>query len=154
MTTSNPSPNNALSCLDNIAAGATDLWLLVGRVLIGWLFLYSGYTKIMNIAGAVAYLTNLKAPMPETLVYFSVAAEFGLGILLVLGLATRYAAVLGMVFMVVATALAHRYWEYPAAAVVPQFTNFIKNLAIFGAMFYVFVTGPGRFSVDGVLSKR
>ena len=154
MTTSSPSPNNALSCLDGVAAAATDLWLLIGRVLLGWLFLYSGYTKIMNMAGAVAYLTNLKAPMPEVLVYFSVTAEFGLGILLVLGLATRYAAVLGMVFMIVATALAHRYWEYPAAAVVPQFTNFIKNVAIFGAMFYVFVTGPGRFSVDGMMSKR
>src|SRR3569833_3641960 len=112
MTISSPSPNPALSRLDGVAAAATDLWLLIGRVLLGWLFLYSGYTKIMNMAGAVAYLTNLKAPMPEVLVYFSVAAEFGLGVLLVLGLATRYAAVLGMLFMVVATALAHRYWEY------------------------------------------
>ena len=154
MATSTPSPNNALSCLDGVAAAATDLWLLVGRVLLGWLFLYSGYTKVMNIAGAQAYLTNLKAPMPELLVYLSVSAEFGLGILLVLGIATRYASVLGMLFMIVATALAHRYWEYPAAAVVPQFTNFIKNVAIFGAMFYVFVTGPGRFSIDGMISKR
>ena len=43
MSTSSPSPNNALSRLDGIAAAATDLWLLVGRVLLGWLFLYSGY---------------------------------------------------------------------------------------------------------------
>ena len=154
MATSTPSPNNALSCLDGVAASATDLWLLVGRVLIGWLFLYSGYTKIMNMAGAVAYLTNLKAPMPDVLVYLSVSAEFVLGVLLVLGIATRYAAVLGMLFMIVATALAHRYWEYPPAAIGAQFNNFIKNVAIFGAMFYVFVTGPGRFSVDGMIGKK
>ncbi len=115
MTTSSSSPNNALSCLDGVAASAANLWLLIGRVLLGWLFLYSGWTKVINIGGAQAYLTNLKAPNPELLVYLSVSAEFGLGILLVLGIATRYASVLGMLFMIVATSLAHRYWEYPAA---------------------------------------
>ena len=154
MATSSSSPNNALSCLDGVAASATDLWLLIGRVTLGWLFLYSGYGKLTNIAGFQGYLTNLKAPMPELLSYLAAPAEFGLGALLVLGLATRYASVLGVVFMIVATALAHRYWEYPAPAAAAQFTNFIKNIAIFGAMFYVFVAGPGRFSVDGMIGKR
>ncbi len=59
-----------------------------------------------------------------------------------------------MVFMIIATLLAHRYWEYPAAAQTAQFTNMIKNIAIFGAMFYVFVAGPGRFSVDSKIAGR
>lgn len=154
MTTSSPSSNNALSCLDGVAASAADLWLLIGRVLMGWLFLNAGWGKLMNMSGAQAYLTNLKAPMPEWLVYLSVPGEFILGVLLVLGLATRYASVLGMVFLIIATALAHRYWEYPAPAQGAQYTNFVKNVAIFGGMFYVFVTGPGRFSVDRMMSKR
>ena len=152
MSTS-PSSNPSLSCLDGIANSASDLWLLIGRVLLGSLFLGGGWSKIMNMAGAQAYLTNLKAPMPELLVYLSVPAEFILGVLLVLGLATRYATVLGFLFMIVATALAHRYWEYPAAAQVGQYTNFVKNIAIFGALFYVFVAGPGRYSVDSKLAK-
>jgi len=148
------SPNHALSRLDGVAACATDLWLLIGRVLVGWLFLYSGWTKLMNIPGAQAYLANLKAPSPDVLVYISAPAEFILGLLLVFGLATRYASVIGMIFMIIATTLAHRYWEYPAPAQVGQFTNFIKNIAIFGAMLYVFVAGPGRFSLDGMIAKR
>lgn len=152
MTTSTPSPNSALSRLDGIAAYAPDFWLLVGRVLLGSLFLGGGWSKLMNMAGAQAYLTALKAPMPELLVYLSVSTEFVIGVLLVLGLATRYAAALTMLFLIVATALAHRYWEYPAPAQVGQYTNFVKNIAIFGAMFYVFVAGPGRYSVDSKIA--
>jgi putative oxidoreductase len=149
-----PSPHNAFSYCDNVAASATDLWLLVGRVLMGWLFLYSGWTKLNGMAGYQGYLKSLGVPSPELMSWIGAPVEFGLGALLVLGLATRYAAVLGMIFLIVATALAHRYWEYPAPAAQAQFNNFVKNLAIFGGMFYVFVAGPGRFSVDGMMSRR
>jgi len=149
---SSPSSPGALSHCDNIARSATDLWLLIGRVLIGWLFFYSGWTKLNGMAGFTGYLKSLGAP--EGLQWIAAPAEFLLGALLILGFATRYAAVLGMLFMIVATALAHRYWEYTGPAVQAQFNNFVKNLAIFGAMFYVFVTGAGRFSLDGMLGKR
>jgi len=33
---------------------------------------------------------------------------------LILGIGTRYAAVLVFLFVVVVTAIAHRHWEYPA----------------------------------------
>jgi hypothetical protein len=52
------------------------------------------------------------------------------------------------------SALAHRYWEYPAAQVTAQYNNFLKNLAIFGGALVLFVTGAGRFSVDRMLSKK
>jgi putative oxidoreductase len=50
--------------------------------------------------------------------------------------------------------LAHRYWEYPPAQVVAQYNNFLKNLAIFGGALLVFAAGPGRFSIDRILSKK
>ena len=34
-----------------------------------------------------------------------------------------------------------------------QQTNFLKNLAILGGTLLLFVTGPGRFSIDRILSK-
>jgi len=59
-----------------------------------------------------------------------------------------------LLFLIVSTALAHRYREYPAAQVVAQYNNLLKNLAIFGGALILFVTGPGRFSVDRMLSKK
>ena len=45
-----------LSHADGFAASASDALLLVGRVLLGWLFLTSAWGKFMNMGGYVAYL--------------------------------------------------------------------------------------------------
>jgi putative oxidoreductase len=76
------------------------------------------------------------------------------GAALILGVASRYAALLLAVYTVMTIVLAHRYWEYPAAAQMAQYFNFIKNLAITGGLILLFVTGAGRFSVDGWLRNR
>jgi putative oxidoreductase len=146
-----------LSHADGIAASAADAFLLVGRVLIGWLFLVSSAGiggKLWNHAGFLGYLKNLGAPAPEVSSWIGALVEFVIGAALILGVGTRYAALLCALFLICATALAHRYWEYPAAQVMAQYNNFLKNLAIFGGALVLFVTGPGRFSVDQALSKR
>jgi len=143
-----------LSHADGIAASATDVLLLVGRVLLGWLFLASAWGKFMNMGGYVGYLTSLKVPNAEFWSWIGAPVEFLIGLALILGFATRYAALVCLLFLIVATALAHRYWEYPAAQVVGQYNNFLKNLAIFGGTLVLFVTGAGRLSVDGWLAKK
>ena len=143
-----------LSYTDGIAASASDVLLLVGRVLLGWIFLTSAWAKFMNMGGYVTYLTNLKVPNPGFFSWIGAPVEFLIGITLILGFATRYAALLCLLFLIVATALAHRYWEYPAAQVMAQYNNFLKNLAIFGGALLLFVSGPGRYSVDRALSKK
>jgi putative oxidoreductase len=146
-----------LSYTDGVAASTADAFLLVGRVLIGWLFLVSSAGiggKLWNHAGFLGYLKNLGAPAPEVSSWIGALVEFVIGAALILGVGTRYAALLCALFLICATALAHRYWEYPAAQVMAQYNNFLKNLAIFGGALVLFVTGPGRFSVDQALSKR
>jgi putative oxidoreductase len=143
-----------LSCTDRVAASSADVLLLVGRVLLGWLFLASAWGKFMNMGGYAAYLAALKVPNPEFFSWIGAPVEFLIGITLILGIATRYAALLCLVFLIVATALAHRYWEYPPARVGAEYSNFLKNLAIFGGTLLLFVTGPGRISIDGVLAKK
>jgi putative oxidoreductase len=109
----------------------------------------------MNIAGFTGYLRNLKVPAPEFWAWVAAPVEFAIGLALVLGFATRYAALVCVLFLIVATALAHRYWEYPAGQpMTAQYNNFLKNLALLGGALLVFVTGPGRFSLDQMLSKK
>jgi uncharacterized membrane protein YphA (DoxX/SURF4 family) len=63
---------------------------------------------------------------------------FLLGVALLLGLATRYAALVCVAFMLATALIALRYWEFPAA----QFSNFFKNMSIIGGALLLFVTGP------------
>ena len=73
---------------------------------------------------------------------------------LILGIGTRYGAVLALVFVVIATALAHRYWEYPAGPQqIGQYNNFLKNISIMGGALVIFATGGGRFSPGSRASK-
>ena len=150
---STPSSQSMFSALDGVAASATDVWLMIGRVALAWVFVASGWGHIFNPAGLAAYLTNLKAPAPELLAWIGLIMEVVIGITLVFGVTTRYGAAVGITFLIVATALAHRYWEFSGPAVAAQYNNFLKNISILGGMLYVFVFGPGRFSLDAMMRK-
>jgi len=143
-----------LSHTDNLAASTADILLLIGRILLGWLFFKAGWDKVMNIAGFTGYLTALKVPNPAFWAWPAAIAEVVIGAALILGLATRYAALFAIVYIIITIALAHRYWEYPAAQQGNQFNHFQKNLALIGGALVVFVIGAGRFSLDAMLAKR
>jgi putative oxidoreductase len=154
MTTSANTSHPTLSHTDNIAATWSDFLLLVGRVFLGWLFLTSGYGKFSGIAGTTGYFTSLGMSPPELWAWVSAFTEIVLGTVLILGFATRYAALAAFLFVLVATAIAHRNWTYPAAQQAGQYNNWLKNIAIMGGTLYVFVIGAGRYSLDAMLAKR
>jgi len=144
--------NNAsptmFSAADNVATSSGDIFLLLARLSMGWLFLTSGWMKISNVAGTVGYLTNLGVPSPSLMVWLVLGCELLIGITLILGIAVRYSAVLTFVFLVCATVIAHRYWTYPAPQQANQYAHFLKNLALMGGALMLFWAGAGRYSVD------
>src|SRR5262245_9535327 len=112
MATQSNESHPILSHTDGIAAGLTDFLLLVGRVLLGWLLLASSSGtggKLWNPAGFAGYLKNLGMPAPELWSWIGALVEAVVGAALILGIGTRYAALLCAVFLIVATTLAHRY---------------------------------------------
>lgn len=140
----NRSSHPLLSCTDGIATGMSDLLLLVGRVLVAAVFLMTVWTG----GPAAAYLKSLNYPAPDFMSLLAHVVEWLVVISLILGIATRYGALLGLAFVVIAFATAHRYWEFPAAAQTLQYVFLSKDLAIAGGLLVLFVTGGGRFSVD------
>jgi len=121
---------------------------LIGRILIGTLFLVAGIMKVMNIAGTTAYMTRLGFPAPELMAYLATIIELASGALLIIGWQTRRVAWLLVVYVAIATGMAHRFWEYDPAQRGNQINHFLKNLALIGAMLFVAVSGPGSASVD------
>ncbi len=147
------SSHPALSGVDGLAAGTSDFVLLAGRILLGWIFVRSGYGKMFDVA-AVANSFPLRGLHPW-LAYIAVPVEFFGGIALILGFATRYVVLVMTVFMVVATFSSHRYWNFTdAAARRVQDSSFYKNVAIQGGMLFLFVCGAGRLSIDALLRKK
>lgn len=147
------SSHPALSCADQLAANTSDFLLLVGRILLGWIFVRSGYGKFFNIDAVAASFPP--RGIPAFLAYIAVPVEFFGGIALILGLATRYVVLVMIVFMLVATFSSHRYWTFTdAAARRVQDSSFYKNMAMLGGFFFLFVCGAGGLSVDAWLRKK
>jgi len=125
-------------------AAMSDALSLVARVLIALVFLLTVWLGSPN----AAYLGSLGLSSPAAWSALARAAEWIIVISLLLGIAARSGAVLGIVYVIVATALAHRFWEVPQAAWLAQYTNFSKNLAILGGLILIAKVGAGAFSVD------
>jgi putative oxidoreductase len=127
-----------------------DVLLLVGRVLIALVFLLTVWLGSPN-AGYVGSL-GLSSPVAWSVLARTI--EWLIVISLVLGIATRYGALLGILYVIIATALAHRFWQSPDAQWVAQYTNFSKNLAILGGLILIYVNGTGAFGLDRVWTAR
>src|ERR1700758_2364783 len=108
---SGKSAGHALSRLDGLATGMSDLWLLIGRLLLAAVFLLTVVTSSPN----AGYLTSLHYPAPDFWSMVAIAAEWIISITLILGVATRYGVALALIYTIIAVATAHRYWEYPQA---------------------------------------
>jgi putative oxidoreductase len=150
MSQSTGSSHPLLSCADGVATGMSDALLLIGRVLIAALFLLTAGFGSPN----AGYLTSLGYPSPDVMSTLAVTVEWIVIVSLVLGVGTRYGALLGLLFVIIAAATAHRYWTYPPAAQGIQYIFLTKDIAIAGGLVLLFATGAGRLSVDRLLSGK
>jgi putative oxidoreductase len=134
--------------IDRVAANAGNALWLLGRILIGGIFVQSGFEKLMDLSHFTGTLMEAGVPLASVLAPIGAALEFGGGAAVVLGLATRYAALLMMAFVVAATLISHRFWSAPPDEQQQQMIQFAKNVAIFGGFLFVFVVGGSRYSFD------
>ena len=131
------------------AAAVNDLALLVGRVAFAALFLPSGLLKAMNLQAFIYNVDGRGVPFAPVLAMLGASVEFLGGLALLLGVQVRFASVLLLVFTVLATLIAHRFWEYaPGAAHEMQRISFFKNVAIVGGFVFLAAHGGGRYCLE------
>jgi putative oxidoreductase len=131
-----------------------DVILLLGRLALGAIFVKSGLQKLTALGAFAASLAGRGVPQSSTWAVIGATVEFVGGLLIVTGFRTRDASLLMILFVIVATGISHRYWEFAEAARRLQESQFFKNLAIIGGFLVLAVTGAGRFSVDALLRRR
>ena len=124
-----------------------DISELAGRVLIASIFVLSGFSKIGGYAGTQGYMEAMG--VPGALLPLVIAAELGGGILVVLGLWTRLAALALAGFSVLAAVLFH---FNPDDQV--QMIMLMKNFAIAGGFLFLAAHGAGALSLDARRARR
>ncbi|MEA3193325.1 MAG: putative oxidoreductase [Betaproteobacteria bacterium] len=114
---------------------------VLGRLLIAALFVVSGIWKITHFSTTAAYFVRVGMPVGEAAAVLAIVIELGGGLLLAIGWRQRWIALLLAVFVVVATGLAHRFWEVDPSRFFGEMNNFLKNLAIIGGLLILSARG-------------
>ncbi|RZL61484.1 MAG: DoxX family protein [Variovorax sp.] len=125
-----------------------DVVALVGRLLLAYLFVPAGFSKIAGFAGTVGYITSKGLPLPEVAAAIAIVIELGFGLALLVGFKARIAAFGLAVFTLVAAIFFHNYWAVPEAQQMMQTLMFNKNLGIVGGLLAFVAFGAGRLSID------
>ncbi len=122
--------------------------MLAGRLAIALLFVQAGWSKLVHWPGIVHLLTHLDAPAPTLGGVIAVVCELGAGGLVMLGLRTRQAAIVLILFTIAANWLAHRFWLMHGRAAAAAEIQFFLDLAICGGLLLLASAGPGGYSLD------
>lgn len=126
-------------------------WLppLFARVVVGWVFLWTGWAKLNHLPQMIQNFAEWGIPFPEIMTPFVSGVEFVGGLLLLLGLFTRLAATPLVIVMVVAILVA-KLDQVDSLATLLGFEE-VAYMALFG---WLAVAGPGPVSLDWLLQRR
>ncbi|MEO8011385.1 MAG: DoxX family protein [Dokdonella sp.] len=125
-------------------------WLgpLLARFTVGWVFLWSGWGKLGALPQVIENFHGWGIPAPELLAPFVSGVEFIGGILLIIGLLTRLAAIPLAITMVVA--IKSVLWPQVGSLFDLVALSEFAYLAIF---VWLAVAGAGSASLDHLLTR-
>jgi putative oxidoreductase len=130
-----------------------DEFILAARLLLATLFLIFGWRKLRDFSGTIKQMVQLGVPVPVLAAAVALFMELPVAFAVAVGAFARPSALL-MFFYTLGTALmGHRYWTMTGADYVDDMDSFYKNLSIMGGFLLLYVTGPGKYSLDRLLSS-
>jgi putative oxidoreductase len=147
----------ATVCGTRTAALPADLALLAARIVLAWIFIYYGASKLfgsfngLGLHGTSLYFSNSAHLHPGGL--FAVLGgviEFGGGIALALGLGSRLAGIALFGDMVMAMITVTWATGINSRTAPPGYQ---LNLALAALTLVMVVFGSGRFSLDAVIAR-
>lgn len=126
-------------------------WLgpLFARIVVGWVFLWTGWGKLTHLPLVTENFANWGIPVPQILAPVASGIEFFGGIFLLLGLLTRISAGALGVVMIVAVRAA-QWDEIDSLQTLLGFDE-VMYLALF---LWLAIAGPGVISIDHQIERR
>ena len=127
---------------------------MLGRILLALIFVRAGINKLGSIDATAAEMAKAGIPLSNVLIYGAIAMELGVGLLLMIGLFARCAALALFFYTLTLALIFHAYWNAPAAQARLQASFFFGHLSIMGGMLMVVAFGAGALSLDAMMRRR
>ena len=119
----------------------SNVFDLLGRILISALFLISAYNKIFSIDGTMSWMEGYG--MPGLLLYPVIAFEIILPLFVIVGYNARISAALLAIFCIATAFIFHLDFSDPM-----QKISFLKNIGLAGGFLFIVANGTKDWSVD------
>ena len=129
-----------------IASRFAPIGPLVMRLVVGYVFMLTGWGKLNNLPQMIQNFTEWGIPFPTILTPFVSAVECFGGAMLILGLFTRIPAAMLAVVMVVAVKSA-KWGDVDSLETLLGF----EEATYFAAFLWLAIAGPGAASLDRLL---
>ena len=129
-----------------------DVIILAARLMLAALFLIFGWRKLTDFSGTVSQMVELKAPAPVLAAAVATFMELPVAFAIAVGAFTRPLALLMFLYTLGTALIGHRFWTEKGAGWVDSMDSFFKNLSIMGGFLLLFITGPGKYSIDGLFN--
>ena len=114
------------------------IYLTIGRVLLGFYFLYPGITKIPRYEFMVDYMTLHNIPFVNVLLPITILLEVVCGLMLITGYRIKETALIFAGLTLLINFGMHDFWnDYPNTDSAHEIQNFVKNLGIFAGLLVV-----------------
>ena len=130
-----------------VESSSSEFIVPMGRVLLSLIFIVAGFSHFTG--ATISYAANSGVPFADILVPVSGVMAIVGGISVALGVKARMGALLLILFLIPVTFMMHNFWAIEDAQMAQQqMTHFMKNIAIFGGLFFVAYYGAGSYSWD------
>ncbi len=126
-----------------------DLPPLFFRIILSYGFFEPAVKKLTHVDDVAAWFASMNYPFPTLNVYLSGLTELTGSVLLLIGFATRVVTLPLMFVMFIAIATVHLGNGFEAAN-----NGFEIPLYYLLMLFSLLVSGPGRLSLDHLISSR
>jgi len=121
--------------------------LLLGRLMLAWLFVHEGLTLAGSLDAALGAMAKLGVAAPLALA--AIALQIAAGTALAFGFGTRFAAAALGLFCVATAVLFHTKF-----GIRNELLHFQKDLSIAGGMLVLAACGAGTWSIDRLVAAR
>jgi len=129
-----------------------NMMLNLGRILLVFLPLFQAWDKFKGYDYSIGFYDKIGLPAPEVLVILTIALGVVVALMLLFGVAFRFAVVVLAIFLLLDAILANVLSD--KLATERARVLFSLDLAAVGACMVFLVTGPGEWSIDGRRSRQ
>lgn len=111
-----------------------EVLLVLGRFLLGGLFVYGGVHHLFAIPALTEAIAARGVPSPRLVLLVGSAFQFVAGLLLILGLFVAPAALALVLFTLTASVMLVNFWDMEGPARDAAVNVWLSNLAIVGGL--------------------